>query len=276
MLDHHRAGIFGLVEGREEHEQPVVAIFPWPGAAVRHTQRNDLRGARLARHLDVVERQARTSGGAGAVDHIAHRLSDIADLVGAEIEMLELRGFAAQPKPWHDLVASGHACAHHRELQGIGQVISLPDRRIHRVVRLPRAVMATLLPFGRRDGAVKLAGDGEGKLFPEPHLVRPFRDLCEADLLREMVEIAVATLVDRLGHIDAAMVAPAIEEAIADPAPAIAHDRLVGFDTRIEKGHAVHRLHRRTRWIKPLENLVAKRHPLVLAQHAVFDASDAL
>ena len=40
-------GIFGLVEGREEHEQPVVAIFPWPGAAVRHTQRNDLRGARL-------------------------------------------------------------------------------------------------------------------------------------------------------------------------------------------------------------------------------------
>ncbi len=136
--------------------------------------------------------------------------------------------------------------------------------------------MLALLPFGGGHGAVELAGHGEGEFLAQTHLVRPFGDFGETDLLREMVEIAVAALIDGFRHVDPAVIAPAIEEAVADPPPATAHDRLVGFDPRIEEGHAMHRLDRRAGGIEALEHLVAQRHALVFAQHGVFDAPDAL
>ena len=129
-------------------EQAVIAIFPRAGLAVGDAERNDLRGARLARHLDIVERQPRASRRAGSVYDIAHRLPDVADFLRAEIEMLKLGLVALELQPRHDLVPGRHARAHHRQLERVGQVIALADRGIDRVIGLPCAVVTPLLPFG--------------------------------------------------------------------------------------------------------------------------------
>ena len=276
VLDHHRAGVFRFVEGCEEHEQAVVAIFPWTRLAVRNAQRNHLRGTRFPGHENVIERQAGAPGRAGSIDRVAHRLANVSDLFGAEVEMLELRFLIGQAQARHDPVAGREACAHHRQLQRTGEIVALADGRVNRVVGLPLLIEFLLLPRRIGHGAVELAGDGKGEFFAQTHFMRPFRHMVETDLLGEMIEIAVAALVDGLGHVHRAVIAPAVEEPIADAPAAATDNRLFRLHPCIEEGHAMHRLDRRTGWIKTLEHLVAQRHALVIAQHGIFHAADAL
>src|SRR3546814_16498034 len=67
MLDHHRSGIARRVERREGDEKAVVAIFPGAALAAALAQADDLRGAGLARHLDILYRQSPPPGGARPV-----------------------------------------------------------------------------------------------------------------------------------------------------------------------------------------------------------------
>jgi hypothetical protein len=59
MLDRHGAGIARLVERGEADEVAVVAPLPFHVLAVAVLQAHDLRGAGLARHLDVGDGHAR-------------------------------------------------------------------------------------------------------------------------------------------------------------------------------------------------------------------------
>src|SRR3546814_8542260 len=91
MLDHHRSGIARRVERREGDEKAVVAIFPGAALAAALAQADDLRGAGLARHLDILYRQSRAPGGARAVDDLIHRLAHQADMVGGAVEAVQDR-----------------------------------------------------------------------------------------------------------------------------------------------------------------------------------------
>src|SRR3546814_3120677 len=60
---------------READEQPVVAEFPRSALTVAGAEPAGLRGARLARHRDAVERQAAAHRGARAIDDEVHALA---------------------------------------------------------------------------------------------------------------------------------------------------------------------------------------------------------
>src|SRR3546814_17963359 len=89
MLDHHRSGIARRVERREGDEKAVVAIFPGAALAAALAQADDLRGAGLARHLDILYRQSRAPCGARAVDDLIPCLANQPYLCGDHTEPVQ-------------------------------------------------------------------------------------------------------------------------------------------------------------------------------------------
>src|SRR3546814_14350779 len=75
LLDDDAGGVARVVDRREADEQPVVAEFPRSALTVAGAEPADLRGARLARHRDAVERQAAAHRGARAIDDEVHALA---------------------------------------------------------------------------------------------------------------------------------------------------------------------------------------------------------
>src|SRR3546814_14178238 len=75
MLDDDAGGVARVVDRREADEQPVIAKFPRSALTVAGAEPADLRGARLARHRDAVERQAAAHRGARALDDQVHALA---------------------------------------------------------------------------------------------------------------------------------------------------------------------------------------------------------
>src|SRR5690606_39304689 len=98
-----------------------------------------------------------TSGGAGTVHHIAHRLAYVGDVFGREAERRKVRRCFRLDQPRLHVAAGGKASAHHRELQRAGEIVALPDRRVDRVVRLPCSPVLALLPRRIGNGAEELA-----------------------------------------------------------------------------------------------------------------------
>ena len=252
----------------------MIPVFPWAGLAIRLGQGDDLRGTGLAGHQNVIERQAPATGRAGPVDHVAHRLADIRHVIVLEVHLIEPADFRGLHQTRLDVPPRGKPSRHHCELQRVGQVVALPDRGIGRVVVLPGSLELFLQPRGRGNRAEKLADNRQLEGLTHPDILGEVGDLFEPDIHRHTVEIAVAGLVDRLGHVDPAVVAPAIEEAVADPYAAAAGDRIVRVDTFLQEGHAVHRLYGGSGRVEPFQHLVAQRHPLVFPQHCVFHAAD--
>ena len=99
-----------------------AGALPWPvvlaaagsivsltlGAMVQKSRwlaQDDLRSASLARQQCAVNRQARAPGRAGAVDHIAHRLADIFDLVSREVDLVETLRLGIQGQARHYMPA---------------------------------------------------------------------------------------------------------------------------------------------------------------------------
>ncbi len=200
----------------------MIAEPPWTGAPVRNAERDDLRGSGFARHLNIGEGQPATAGRARAIDHVIHRTADIIDVVGFEIVGLRGDQRIIHQQSRIDPHSGREPRGHHRQLQRAGEVIALTDRGVDRVEWLPFAPEFVEFPIGIGDRAVKLAGHGQVKFLPQAHIAGHFGDFVEPDLLGKMVIIAVAGLIDRLGHIDRAVIAPTIEKAIANTPPAAA------------------------------------------------------
>src|SRR3546814_8688229 len=112
---------------------------------------------------------------------------------------------------------------HHRGLGWVDQHIALADRRVDRVGDSPGAAVFLLLPRRAGHGAIALAGDGQGEFLAEAEPLAHLRDDVHPHLLRDMIEIAVAALIDALSHVDLAVAAPLPAVAGAgDDAPAAA------------------------------------------------------
>src|SRR3546814_21000594 len=81
---------------------PYTTLFR-SAAALAET--DDLRGAGLARHLDVLDRQPGASGGAQPVDDLVHRLAHHADMVGGEAQALHRRAVGVLRQVRHHDIA---------------------------------------------------------------------------------------------------------------------------------------------------------------------------
>jgi len=226
MFDHHCSGIARVIEGCEEDEQSVVAVFPRAGAPVRYAERNDLRGAGLARDLHVLDRQAGAASSAGAIHHIAHRLTHVFDVFGGKIDGVEALRLCVQGQARHDMATSGEARGHHRQLQRAGEHIALANGGIDRVKGLPFTPPFLHFPCGIRHGSVELAGHRQRKLLPHSTPPRHCCNRVHAHALRHRVKIDITALINAPRHVDRTVTAPvpAAKHAIADTqAPAAMH-----------------------------------------------------
>ncbi len=267
MLDHHSSGIARIVERGEEDEQPVVTIFPRAAPAIGKIQTDDLGGAGLARHQDIVDRQARAARRARAIDRVGHRLADIADMLVGKIDRVEAldRGPAVEPR--FDMAPRREAGRHDRQLERIGEHVALADGRVDGVVGLPLLVVFLELPGRIGNGAVELADHRQLELLAHAASPRHGRDRIHADALRHGVEIDIAGLIDAHRHIDRAVPAafPAAKHPVAHPQPARALNPLVRIHACLQQCHRDHRLDRGGGGVETLEHLVAQGDALVLA-----------
>src|SRR3546814_11044019 len=95
---------------------PYTTLFR-SAAALAET--DDLRGAGLARHLDVLDRQPGASGGAPPVDDLVHRLAHHADLVGGEAPALNRRAVVGLHPVRHPDIGGREPRRHHRDRKSV-------------------------------------------------------------------------------------------------------------------------------------------------------------
>ena len=155
-----------------------------------------------------------------------------------------LHHWIVQQKARGDAFARCKARAHDGQLQWACEIIPLANGSIDRIKRLPFTPELIEFPIRSRHCAVELASDGEVKLLSHSQFLGERCHFVEADLLSEMVEIAIAALCDRPVHIHHAMIRVAVEETAPDTPAAAADNRVLWRNSGLEKRQAVHRLNR--------------------------------
>ena len=185
------------------------------------------------------------------------------------------RGIGWAPSEWtmrgRDLHAARDPRRHRAELKRRRQHIALSDAGNQRFADLPGLLERRLLPIAIGDEPAAFAGNLDPRRLAEAEPARARLKRIDAELQRDLIEIAVAGVLDAQAQIHRAVAAPlpAMEEMRAEPVRARAGEcRLGRDDAGIEGRERHHHLEGRARRIGARERLVDQRLVVVVGQIA--------
>src|SRR3546814_193403 len=133
---------------------------------------------------------------------------------------------------------------HGGELQRRGEHKALPDRGDQRLAALPGLADIGQLPIARWDDAAPLAVEVDADLFAKTELPGHGRDVVDAHLAGNLVEIDVAGVLKAVMHVDPAVAVPlpAVEARAAEGHIAWAEHPVVGPDAGLQRRQRDHHL----------------------------------